>query len=285
MPKISDACILVSLSISSFSGNKTDRRLTSEVSNANHTRGDALRVVKKIVGKQSLEAIKKIESEARNYHRQNSVAWADDGARMLPSAHHAVYMKTIRGLRQKFEDAAAAFCADWPQIIAQAKLDLNGAFNDTDYPDESTIANHFEFRVKTNPVPDVGDIRVDLPAQEVDAIRRELSERIDEAEKMATNELLKRLAEPLAAMVNKLNDKEAVFRDTLVSNVTDIANLIPALNVTNDPVLDKVRKEIMASIGTVRANDLRDDVFTRQEMAKKAQGILDIMVPTHREAA
>lgn len=64
-----------------------------------------------------------------------------------------------------------------------------------------------------------------------------------------------------------------------------IAKLIPALNITGDPVLDKVRKEIMASIGTVRANDLRDDVFTREEMAKKAQGILDIMAPAHREAA
>lgn len=287
MPKLTDSCLLVSLSISCFSGTKTDKRLTEEVSDTHKTKNDALRVVKRLVSKNDpdLQVITSAVSEARTFHRENTVPWGDDGSRMLPASHHGTYMKTIRLLRQKVEDGAAVFCQKWPEKLAQAKIDLNGAFNPADYPDESTIANHFKFRIICNPVPDAGDIRVDLPAQEVEAIRREMSERISEAEVAAKNDLYSRLGERLATMVNKLSTKDAVFRNSLVTNVLEIANLIPALNITNDAKLEQVRKEILNTIGNVRPEELRDDVFARKETLEHAQKILDIMGPELEEAA
>lgn len=287
MPKISDSCLLVSLNISCFSGTKTDKRLTSEVSETHKTKNDALRVVKRLVSKEDpdLQEVSKFISEARTFHRENTVPWGDDGSRMLPAAHHEVYMKTQRRLREKVEDAAARFCQKWPEKLAQAKLDLNGAFNAADYPDESTIANHFKFRIVVNPVPDGGDIRVDLPAQEVEAIRREIGDRVKEAEHAARNDLFSRLGERLALLVDKLATKDAIFRDSIVTNILEVANLIPALNVTGDSKLEAMRKEIIASIGSVRPGDLRDDVFARKETLDKAQKILSMMAPELEEAA
>lgn len=284
MPKLTDSCILVGLNISSFSGTKTDKKLTEEVSDTHKTKGDALRVVKRLISKESIQAFKKIESEARTFHRENTVPWLDDGSRMLPAKHHTEYMKAMRRLREKFEDAATDFCTKWPDTLKQARIDLNGTFNEADYPDESTIAHHFKFRISSNPVPDAGDIRVDLPAQEVEAIRRELGDRIDEAEKAAKNDLYGRVGEALATMVNKLATKDAVFRDSLVTNVMEIANLIPALNVTGDTKLEKVRIEILNTIGKVRPDELRDDAFTRKDTLASAQKILDIMGPSEEAA-
>ena len=291
MPKISDSCILVNIKISVFSGSKTDKKLTNEVSEQHRTKSDALRVVKRLVSKEDpdLQLVNKIVSEIRTFHRENTVPWGDDGARMLPGRHHDVYMKNIRQLIEKGEQAAAEFCAKWPEKLAQAKIDLNGTFAAADYPDETTIANHFQFRVIRAPVPDGGDIRVDLPAQEIEAMRREISERVDEAEKAATNELYARVGEKLANLVNKLGEKTsdgkpAVFRDSLVGNVLEIAELIPALNVTGDHKLEQLRKEIIASIGNVKPHELRDDVFTRKETLAKAQNILDMMSPVQEAA-
>jgi hypothetical protein len=291
MAKISDSCLLVNLKISVFSGTKTDKKLTGEISETHRTKNDALRVVKRLVSKEDpdLQLVNKIVSEIRTFHRENTVPWGDDGARMLPGRHHDTYMKSLRNLIEKGESAASAFVARWPEKLAQAKIDLNGTFNAADYPDESTIASHFSFRIIRAPVPDGGDIRVDLPAQEIEAMRREISERIEEAEKAATNELYARLGEPLANLVNKLGEKDsdgkpAVFRNTLVSNVLEIANLIPALNVTGDSKLDQLRKEILDTLGKVRPDELRDDVFTRKETLEKAQNILDMMLPAQEAA-
>jgi hypothetical protein len=292
VPKISDSCILVNLRISVFSGSRTDKKLTGDISEMHHTKNDALRVVKRLVSKEDpdLQLVNKIVSEIRNFHKSNTVPWGDDGARMLPGKHHDVYMKNIRGLIEKGEVAAAGFCAKWPEKLAQAKIDLNGTFNSADYPDETTIASHFSFTVIRAPVPDGGDIRVDLPGQEIESMRREISDRVKEAEKAAENELYSRLGEKLANLVNKLREKTAdgkpaVFRDTLVGNVMEIANLIPALNVTGDPKLDQIRREIIATIGSVRPDELRGDVFTRKETMEKAQNILDMMMPPQQEAA
>jgi hypothetical protein len=286
MPKISDSCLLVNLKISVFSGTKTDKKLTTEVSENHRTKSDALRVVKRLVSKEDpdLQMVNKIVSEIRTFHRENTVPWGDDGARMLPGKHHDVYMKNIRGLIEKGEVAAAGFCAKWPEKLRQARIDLNGTFNEADYPDETTIASHFSFRIIRAPVPDGGDIRVDLPAQEIESMRREISERISEAEKAAENELYARLGEKLANFVNKLNEKgsdgkPAVFRDSLVGNIREICDLIPSLNVTGDQRLEQVRREIMGSIGKLRPDEIRDDVFTRKEALQRASNILEMLGP------
>ena len=60
---------------------------------------------------------------------------------------------------------------------------------------------------------------------------KNLDARMDDAEKKTISDLWERLIVPVRAMVEKLSEEDAVFRDTLVSNLRDIVGLIPALNL------------------------------------------------------
>lgn len=279
IPKLTDSCLLVSLSISSFSGKRTDKKLTSEISNTHNTKGDALRVVKRLVSDSALETVKKLESAARVYHRENTVPWLDDGQRMLPSRHHMKYMAEMSRIRGEFEGAASDFVAAWPATVTQAKIDLNGTFNAADYPDVQTIQFRFKFRVGCAPVPDGGDIRVDLPAEDIKAIREELDDRIKEAEQLVKGDLYRRLAEPLVALVDRLSDKDSTFRNSLVTNIRDIVDLIPSLDVTGDPNLERIRLKIRQELANERPDDLRDNKLIRSAAVGRAQSILAMMEP------
>lgn len=75
-------------------------------------------------------------------------------------------------------------------------------------------------------------------------------------------------------MVERLHDPKAIFRDTLVSNIVDLVNLLPALNVAEDPDLESMRSRVESILAGLKAEDLREDKALRQETAKDAESIL-----------
>ncbi|NJL73622.1 MAG: hypothetical protein HC888_19950, partial [Candidatus Competibacteraceae bacterium] len=80
--------------------------------------------------------------------------------------------------------------------------------------------------------------------------RRELAAvadaRVAEAVKRATLDLYRRLGQTVGRMAERLGDEKNIFRDSLVSNLSELLDLIPALNVTGDPTLERLRADAAA---------------------------------------
>jgi predicted secreted Zn-dependent protease len=51
--------------------------------------------------------------------------------------------------------------------------------------------------------------------------------------------------------------------------------VIPALNINNDPHLDKVRTDLVDAVGNKSAKELREDDGDRKEVAAKARAVAD----------
>ena len=81
--------ILVTLSLSSFSPRKTDKRVTSQVLNQHSAASDAGKFVKNLLPDEAIEPIKKLDGEIRQFHYNNTVPWCDDGLRLLPILRYA----------------------------------------------------------------------------------------------------------------------------------------------------------------------------------------------------
>lgn len=103
--------------------------------------------------------------------------------------------------------------------------------------------------------------------------------RVQDAMVEAQRELMKRMIEPVRAMAKKLSEQpkegkdDIVFRDTLVGNVQDIAELVPKLNIAGDPELDKFAAE-MAGLTRYAPDTLRKSKSTRAEAAGKAADVV-----------
>jgi hypothetical protein len=68
-------------------------------------------------------------------------------------------------------------------------------------------------------------------------------------------------------------EKPRIYK-TLVSNIGDIAKLVPALNLMDDPELNKFAKD-METLATTTADDLRDSPMERRDCYLNAKELMD----------
>lgn len=158
-----------------------------------------------------------------------------------------------------------------------ARINLNGLFNDADYPSEAKIVGKYGFTVEVSPLPDKSDFRVNLADEEVEKIKVQIENRVESAKAFAMKDLWNRLYDVVAHMQGKLADSEAIFRNSLVENICKLCELLPKLNIDDDPALETMRQEVERKLCQVDAETLRTDLDTRQETAQNAQAILDAM--------
>jgi hypothetical protein len=115
------------------------------------------------------------------------------------------------------------------------------------------------------PVPDGDDFRVDLADEDLAEIRQQID--LD-----ARANTLRPLVEPVRRMIERLKDPEATFRNTLVTNITDIIKLVPDGDPAIDALITRV-KELVRHDPEV----LRQSPSVRQATAAKANEILATM--------
>ena len=166
---ITDRAMLVRLSISVWAAKKGDRRANRAVENAFGIvdANKAGNYTKWLVGQESIQRLTKLTTEIRTWHYQNTLPWTDDGARLLPTANFADYSAKMRAYHQQFDAEVQTFIRNYPDIVAEARIRLNGLFNPADYP--SNITERFGWGIEVSPVPQARDFRVDLAADEVAA--------------------------------------------------------------------------------------------------------------------
>ena len=272
---LKDKALLVTLRLGLPPISKTDKRITAEIRQKHGT--DKLRASKKLLPDTALEPIRAVQTEAYKWHRAHTVAWGDDSSRLLASAHFIEYSDTMRRFRQTADALADDFTANYPDYVDQARTQLNGAFNPTDYPRQHCIRAEFKFASEFAPVPDGGDFRIALQKEEMEALRAETDNRVEKAAAIAQADVARRLSEPLAAIVNRLSEPDAIFRDSLLGNLREICDLLPALNITGDPTLETARKHIRAELYHTDADLCRENPSIRNATARKAQEILDTL--------
>ena len=238
---------------------------------------DAGRWIKNLLPEAALRPIGELDSEIRRFHYQRTLPWTDDGRRILPTAAFVDYMAQMRAHRTARDARVRTFLDNYARHLAEARRILNGTFNPADYPDPGVIHRRFSFRLDSAPVPDAADFRVALHDEDLDELRGSVQSQVERAEQIARNDLLLRIAEPLTHMVNRLADRDAVFRDSLIENLKEIAGVIPSLNITGDPRIESLRVGITSELTRFSPDALRADPTLRAGTAAKAQAILDKM--------
>jgi hypothetical protein len=154
---------------------------------------------------------------------------------------------------------------------------LGDLFNPEDYPSADEIASQFGIDTGFEPLPDAEDFRVDLVEEEIESIREQLREEQQVKAEQAMRDLWNRTFKVVKNMSERLSTPDGVFRNTLVGNVADMAGLLGQMNVTDDPELDKLRREIEDKLIKYDAQALREDGDARVETAKAATEILNKM--------
>ena len=275
---LSTKAVLVGIAISGWQARKYDRKISAEVAQQHAATSDAGRFNKCLLpgGAESYDAVHKKGRELRTFYYENTLPWSKDGQRILPTANYDKFSTGVRAFRRDYEFLAREFVREYPILKEDARLLLNGMFQESDYPDPSVMMSKFSVIVETLPLPAANDFRVELGQAEIERIQVELQARLQNEFMNANKDLWDRLSVAVANIKGRLQVPDAKFHDTLISNLLDLVNLIPNLNVTGDANLEAMLKRCEAL--TVHSpNTLRNDTVTRAEVAQQAKEISDLM--------
>lgn len=283
MTPLSHRTVLAHLKISCWNGRMLDREISADVTERMGAERDSGLFSKRLLDKTALKEVFSVIAEARTYHKDHTRPWLESGPRILPTTLYPTVRKRMREIEEKFDKAAGNFAGEYPKHLKEAPRLLGKMFKAEDYPDPKTVGSLYSLQYLILPLSDPNDFRAQLDADDMKEIKRDLGKRVDEAVDEAMKDLGKRITGVVGAMAKKLHDykpkangkkAEGVFKNSLVTNVKELADLLPAFNLNDDVKLNALHKRIVKELCGFDADTLRDDDQVRNNVAKAAADIL-----------
>ena len=278
-PSISSSATLVELGISKWTGRKLDKRASADVASANYAKTGVANVHKKLLGDcAELKAIDTIVGVARTAHYSMTMPWSDTGLRLLTTKAYFRYHETMTDIQATFDDCVNTFLQAYDWEITQAQAKLGDLFNRNDYPTTESLGNKFGFRLSYMPLPEAGDFRLDINNEAQAEMKSHYETYYTTQLNNAMNDIWQRAFKCLSNMSERLDyashESKKVFRDTLVTNVLDIVDLLSVCNVTNDSQMEAMRMKLEDTLQGVTPDALREDEFLRAETKKSVDEVI-----------
>lgn len=269
---ISEAAMLVSMSISTWSARRYDRNVSLEVDRT-HGAKDGGRFNKLLIDKAALAPIEQIEGQARKTFYEMTYAWADNGSRLLPAAMYMKFGAEMRKHRNAFEVAVDRFVRDYPTLKAEARQRLGTMYNADDYPLD--IRERFAFPpIASFPVPRGDDFRVAMSDEAAKAIREDIENRTKAMLDDVTKQCHDRLVEHLTRIRDRCSEPKARIFDSLLEAPAEFVEALPMMNLTNDQRITDAGNDLKRLLASVSVAQLRKSTTTRHATADAAANIL-----------
>ena len=278
-PSIGSASMLVELSISTWTGRKLDKRASQDVITRNNADAGIANVHKKLLGNcDELTAVQKFTANVRNLHYGMTMPWSDTGLRLLPTAQYMKYHTAMTEVQNEYERMVQTFLDAYDWAITQSQAKLGDMFDPADYPSTDSIASKFRFRFSYIPLPDAGDFRIDIGNEGNELVRSHYQSYYAEQLKSAMDDVWQRAYKALSKMSERLDyadhEQKKVFRDTLVSNVTDMVELLNVCNVTGDSQMAALAMKLDDTLRGVTPDALREDGYLRAETKRAVDDVI-----------
>ncbi len=272
---LSEKAMRVKIKSSQWYQHKADKAAGEEITRIKNAEAKAARVTKKLVP----DAMKRLDSADRHidaYFKEHTAPWGDDGTRILLSKKFMDFSKGLQGLFEKRKLAADQVVIDFLQHKQMDKDRLGDMYREEDYPDIHDLPEKFSVDVEFSPLPDSNDFRVDLADEELEKLRTDYEARNQAKMDAAMLDVWQKLYAPVAHMAKILGNGKKVEK-SVVENVLKITELLPALNVADDPELEAMRSEIEGTLCDYSAAELRESEYVRGEKLESAKELMEKM--------
>jgi hypothetical protein len=273
-----------SVTVSQWSGRKLDKEVTAEVHMNHNAQADAGNYNKLIVPKDALAGIVTAVGAIRSGFAARTLPWKDNGDRIFAAHKLFDIRQWFQGAVRNYEDEVEKMLVKYPTYINQRQSELGTLFKPEDYPTTGELRRKFGASMSLRPVESGADLRVNMSEEQRQMIAEEIEANVREQTRQALGSAYSRVAEAVGRMVERLNAykpatkpgerSENIFKDSLVGNIEELIKVLPALNITDDPVLTKLAVEL-STLVQYDAQTLRKNELVRKDTAAEAQRILD----------
>ena len=279
VPSISGSAMMVELSIRNWAGRKLDKSASQKVTLDNRASTGVANVNKKLLGDcAELSAVLKFAANVRNSHYAMTMPWSDTGMRLLPTTRYFKYNEAMIALKAEYFALVDAFLSSYNWEITQAQVKLGDLFNPDEYPSVAALQTKFGFGFTYIPVSEARDWRLDIEAdakEELAAHYQSYYSKQLETAMADVNGRARVIAERMSERLDYVdNETKKVFRDTLVTNVLEIVDLMDACNLTGDPAMRANAQALRDALHGIDADDLREDHRLRRATKKAVDDVI-----------
>jgi hypothetical protein len=222
--------------------------------------------------------IKDYATSCRAWWSHVSLPWFDGkGAPRAVNALAITELQIELGDRErKYWELVEEFLPEYPRIRAERQFEMGELFDERQFPPPNDLRRKFAFNTAWYSLPNSKDIRVVEGVEPAelkkiaDLAAKSERERLEHAMGEAAKKLYKVVKSMHGTMSTPIGEKGAKFNDTKLDNILAMAELIPSLNLTNDPKLAALAKEAK-KLATKSPDELREDAVKRKAAAKEAE--------------
>jgi hypothetical protein len=276
---VREMALLADLTISLWSGERTDRALSEKIKSDAGAVGNTGRYLKNLLAgcDTELKAVRGAYAAARTLHYQLTLPWVSQaggsdrqvGPRLLPNALFMRYLDEMGKLKNAAEAKRDAFVADYPDLVLRAQSNLAGMARPEDYPSPEGVRDAFRLVFDFLPIPAAASF-VGLPDAMLDRLGAQLTRRQTRAMATAQQAMWERVRDAVGHLVDRLADPETVFKSSSIEAVRELVTLLPGWNCAGDPKVTTVVDHINDMLHGIDAAELRKDTRLRAVVASQA---------------
>lgn len=281
--QLKNIALVGKLSITNWEAKKKAKSVEAKAEQDNGAKHGSITARKALLpGAEALEDIIKHSAGMRTWWNQVSAPWFDNGMRVYNVAGHMSIQATFGDMARYRDGLVAKFLAEYPELREKARFDLNELFDEQEYPMPGDVARRFTCTFEVMPLPDTSDFRVieGLTDEMAAQLQAEAEAKVQARVAEATSTTVRRVVDAVKVMADRLReytrkedaDEKRAFYESWVSNVQEMATLLPQLNLTNDPAIAQIAAEITAAFDKP-ALFYKDNYEARQSAATKAADI------------
>ena len=261
MSLLQSNAMIVKLAVKDWPATKHDPLLAADLTQRYNAEDKAATVSKRLISKDALRDIRSAISAARSLHDTMTLPWGKHGERLLPVAMHQNYTDRIDRCANRLEEARKVFLDQYEALIEEAKITLGRMFDGADYPTRDQAAEKFGLAYEISPVPDAAHFVADLADKQADRIKADLEKRTRIKLDNAVVRLYERIEESLRRLIDRLGTddkgKPKRIHASALETMQQIADAVPAMNLTNDSQLTDIGARIRKVLKSVEIDDLR----------------------------
>tara|TARA_R110000751_G_scaffold73165_2_gene148095 strand:- start:3784 stop:4665 length:882 start_codon:yes stop_codon:yes gene_type:complete len=282
--KIQNQAVLVAVKITKWSNAKTDKSITEEVTSSKNADSDMIRVRKNLIKSAVVKAMSQIAGRIRNnLIGKLCVPWA--------AGEYLLNVDLLDQFEREWEKHEDRWNANLKELgneydnaVSKARTILGDAFDESDYPSRDEILAKYSLSKKIRNLPSGDDLRVSLPQAKLDRMKADIENDVTSSLEGAMQSVHERVAETLAHLIEKLTDfgvdaktgkATGVFRDSTVTNLTDLASILPSLNLTGDPKLTEASNSLLTQLRDLDPEKIRNSESHRKDVVSKARDVAD----------
>jgi hypothetical protein len=270
--------MISALHISIWTAVKHDRKVSNDVAAQHGAPSTVGRYNKQLLqGAAKLDELRTLAGQIRQQFYKVTLPWSDEGFRLLPAHFYFDLTTEMRVFEHAFESKVEEFLAVYPDYIEQVRPALNGLFREEDYPSVEKLRKKFGIKLEVLPIPTGEDFRVTMSAEERARVAREIDANVRQSLQRSTEDLWNRMKDVVSHLAGRLQDPNGRYHTSMVSNVCDLADLLPKLNVSQDADLNRFAAEIRSRLCNYSAHELKNNDVLRVATASDAADILGQM--------